>query len=892
MSSPRVKRRRTAVNYARLHDGEAELVGAPEIQQLHDPTDQLWEPEIDRKSNPPQRDKRDQREGLDSARSAHGGSTQLDVKMMTHRVIAARVGEGAVLRLRAQDLADASRLLAQGLTAPVLVANEGSGGVAQMGMRLPPGLSSIEQLAEMVGHDREIRTVDVATQITIPRFVREMDLVGRVWPKEEGGGATALHTEAPKVQLYALMSIAGCYTDFHVDFGGSSVWYHVVSGEKVFLMAPPRPGNLKMFEQWASSPFQAMHFLGDHLTDCCKCTLQPGDTFFIPGGWPHAVVTPKDSVVVGGNFLHGFDLRTQLEIWWMEERLAVAPKYRFPRYQQLMWYTAAHMLERLCREYGREDEPYAMAGSPMVDREVAAAGRGDSSQHPSLPPITLKVKLPFRPKVEQEPVAEAPAGDASQTPAAAPGEESAPFAATLTAVASTGPTAEPKTKPVVLRLRLSRQEGAPWSPSALRSEPGVSHPGREVAAASSGGAPAGDAGGAMGRRRRRDSSDGAAGPGGGPARSGSPARGTEGGIPGPGGGHQGARESAGSGGICLATEEDEDQDAVTSGVLREAGDATRGGEPCGSTEGPTVSRATDNAVDRAACLDTWGARGQGCADVEDRREGARGNGIRDAADGVSADRNTAVVQASCRAPKEALESREEGMGGHDVGQGLAVKPDREEPDREEPDREADREAHREATASSGLAAHRKKVTAEAALPGGQHSVDEGRDASPVAMDDGVKDWRQEPLTLLEKKGLPALVRALRAMLKAVQGADGAPGGAAKGAIPVANPERLLHQLDVWAQKFNPVEKVKLKVRIAGADAADAAQASGEQEASNPFSKEGTGHVLTQMPAQEEVVGIEDIGSPRHRDRKAVVVKPPKKKGSVRDRLMKKLMIKR
>eukprot|EP00899_Mesostigma_viride_P003863 jgi/Mesvir1/13478/Mv16532-RA.3 len=873
--------------------------------------------------------------------------------MMTHRVIAARVGEGAVLRLRAQDLADASRLLAQGLTAPVLVANEGSGGVAQMGMRLPPGLSSIEQLAEMVGHDREIRTVDVATQadgprmkmadwvvywhdlarrrkkilnvlsldlaksrvaqqITIPRFVREMDLVGRVWPKEEGGGATALHTEAPKVQLYALMSIAGCYTDFHVDFGGSSVWYHVVSGEKVFLMAPPRPGNLKMFEQWASSPFQAMHFLGDHLTDCCKCTLQPGDTFFIPGGWPHAVVTPKDSVVVGGNFLHGFDLRTQLEIYphcCLCSRLRPGPRCAhsphrsdasmfIQRHKQgragheLMWYTAAHMLERLCREYGREDEPYAMAGSPMVDREVAAAGRGDSSQHPSLPPITLKVKLPFRPKVEQEPVAEAPAGDASQTPAAAPGEESAPFAATLTAVASTGPTAEPKTKPVVLRLRLSRQEGAPWSPSALRSEPGVSHPGREVAAASSGGAPAGDAGGAMGRRRRRDSSDGAAGPGGGPARSGSPARGTEGGIPGPGGGHQGARESAGSGGICLATEEDEDQDAVTSGVLREAGDATRGGEPCGSTEGPTVSRATDNAVDRAACLDTWGARGQGCADVEDRREGARGNGIRDAADGVSADRNTAVVQASCRAPKEALESREEGMGGHDVGQGLAVKPDREEPDREEPDREADREAHREATASSGLAAHRKKVTAEAALPGGQHSVDEGRDASPVAMDDGVKDWRQEPLTLLEKKGLPALVRALRAMLKAVQGADGAPGGAAKGAIPVANPERLLHQLDVWAQKFNPVEKVKLKVRIAGADAADAAQASGEQEASNPFSKEGTGHVLTQMPAQEEVVGIEDIGSPRHRDRKAVVVKPPKKKGSVRDRLMKKLMIKR
>ena len=28
----------------------------------------------------------------------------------------------------------------------------------------------------------------------------------------------------PKVQMYCLMSVAGSYTDFHVDFGGTSVW--------------------------------------------------------------------------------------------------------------------------------------------------------------------------------------------------------------------------------------------------------------------------------------------------------------------------------------------------------------------------------------------------------------------------------------------------------------------------------------------------------------------------------------------------------------------------------------------------------------------------------------------------------------------------------------------
>lgn len=32
---------------------------------------------------------------------------------------------------------------------------------------------------------------------------------------------------------YCLMSVEGCYTDFHIDFGGTSVWYHILRGSKV-----------------------------------------------------------------------------------------------------------------------------------------------------------------------------------------------------------------------------------------------------------------------------------------------------------------------------------------------------------------------------------------------------------------------------------------------------------------------------------------------------------------------------------------------------------------------------------------------------------------------------------------------------------------------------------
>ena len=35
---------------------------------------------------------------------------------------------------------------------------------------------------------------------------------------------------------YCLMSVGGCYTDFHIDMGGTSVWYHILHGRKVLSL--------------------------------------------------------------------------------------------------------------------------------------------------------------------------------------------------------------------------------------------------------------------------------------------------------------------------------------------------------------------------------------------------------------------------------------------------------------------------------------------------------------------------------------------------------------------------------------------------------------------------------------------------------------------------------
>lgn len=46
---------------------------------------------------------------------------------------------------------------------------------------------------------------------------------------------------------------------------------------------------------------------------CYKCTLRQGQTMLIPTGWIHAVLTPVDSLVFGGNFLHSLNIPMQLQ---------------------------------------------------------------------------------------------------------------------------------------------------------------------------------------------------------------------------------------------------------------------------------------------------------------------------------------------------------------------------------------------------------------------------------------------------------------------------------------------------------------------------------------------------------------------------------------------------
>ncbi|OJJ88070.1 [Histone H3]-lysine-36 demethylase [Aspergillus glaucus CBS 516.65] len=173
-----------------------------------------------------------------------------------------------------------------------------------------------------------------------PKIVRDLDLQDAVWPQE-----LQAIGDFPKVQFYCLMSVADCYTDFHIDFGGSSVYYHILKGKKTFFFIPPKDKHLKKYEEWCSSPAQDNTFLGDQTKECYRVDLSEGDTMLIPSGWIHAVWTPENSLVIGGNFLTRLNYGMQIKIAKIEKDTKVPRKFRYPFFQKIQWYTALKYLE-------------------------------------------------------------------------------------------------------------------------------------------------------------------------------------------------------------------------------------------------------------------------------------------------------------------------------------------------------------------------------------------------------------------------------------------------------------------------------------------------------------------------------------------------------------------
>uniref|UniRef100_A0A8C4I2K1 PHD finger protein 8 n=1 Tax=Dicentrarchus labrax TaxID=13489 RepID=A0A8C4I2K1_DICLA len=266
-----------------------------------------------------------------------------------------------------------------------------------LGMTLPPASFGVNDVEHYIGADKEIDVINVSRQcdlkmrlgdfveyynspnrdkvlnvislefsetrlsnlVETPKIVRKLSWVENLWPEESV-------FERPNVQKYCLMGVKDSYTDFHIDFGGTSVWYHVLRGEKIFYLISPTPANLALFERWSSSSNQNEMFFGDQVDMCYKCSVKQGNTLFIPTGWIHAVLTPVDCLAFGGNFLHSLNIDMQLRAYEIEKRLSTADLFRFPNFETVCWYVGKHLLDTF-RENRRHPATYLVHGAKALN---------------------------------------------------------------------------------------------------------------------------------------------------------------------------------------------------------------------------------------------------------------------------------------------------------------------------------------------------------------------------------------------------------------------------------------------------------------------------------------------------------------------------------------------
>nr|XP_046252270.1 histone lysine demethylase PHF8 isoform X2 [Scatophagus argus] len=295
-----------------------------------------------------------------------------------------------------------------------------------LGMTLPPSSFSVSDVEHHIGADKEIDVIDVSRQcdlkmrlgdfveyynspnrervlnvislefsetrlsnlVETPKIVRKLSWVENLWPEESV-------FERPNVQKYCLMGVKDSYTDFHIDFGGTSVWYHVLKGEKIFYLISPTPANLALFERWSSSSNQNEMFFGDQVDMCYKCSVKQGNTLFIPTGWIHAVLTPVDCLAFGGNFLHSLNIDMQLRAYEIEKRLSTADLFRFPNFETVCWYVGKHLLDtfRGLRENRRHPATYLVHGAKALNNAFRSWTRKEAlAEHEVEIPETINTQ--------------------------------------------------------------------------------------------------------------------------------------------------------------------------------------------------------------------------------------------------------------------------------------------------------------------------------------------------------------------------------------------------------------------------------------------------------------------------------------------------------------------
>ncbi|XP_041080951.1 lysine-specific demethylase phf2 isoform X2 [Polyodon spathula] len=283
----------------------------------------------------------------------------------------------------------------KGFTEPILVPKKDG-----LGMSLPAPTFYVSDVENYVGPDRVVDVIDMSKQteckmklkefvdyyystnrkrvlnvislefsdtrmssfVESPEIVRKLSWVENYWPDDALLGK-------PKVTQYCLICVKDSYTDFHIESGGASAWYHPLKGDKIFFLIKPTSANLSLYEHWRSSSNYSEMFFADQVDKCYKCTLKQGQTLFIPSGWIYATLTPVDCLAFSGHFLHNLSVEMQMRAYEVEKRVRIGSLTQFPNFETACWYVGRHLLERFkgLHKAGKQPLPHLVQGAKVLN---------------------------------------------------------------------------------------------------------------------------------------------------------------------------------------------------------------------------------------------------------------------------------------------------------------------------------------------------------------------------------------------------------------------------------------------------------------------------------------------------------------------------------------------
>lgn len=81
-----------------------------------------------------------------------------------------------------------------------------------------------------------------------------------------------------------MMSTAGAFSDFHIEFSGTTPWQHIKCGYQFYFLIRPTSNNIELLERYYETEDDNRSFFAEYVKNCEVVRVNATQTLMIPAG--------------------------------------------------------------------------------------------------------------------------------------------------------------------------------------------------------------------------------------------------------------------------------------------------------------------------------------------------------------------------------------------------------------------------------------------------------------------------------------------------------------------------------------------------------------------------------------------------------------------------------